>query len=328
MSLSTMYKLLIGTLAIAMIAGCASSNNYKRTTSTKGAIPQDHPLSKSGNPASYVVFGKTYHLLPTSKGYKETGMASWYGDKFHGKPTSSGTPYDMHAYTAAHKTLPIPSYVIVTNTDTGKSITVLVNDRGPFVKGRIIDLSYSAAKVLDVVQKGTAPVLVEAIGPYQYLDPSKKPLKNPVTTISQAKPGSDNAPPNPTPATNPYVESTPLISAPTFNQNNVVVLEQQSFEGAPTTPEFIDSSYSAQMQNNNPINSSQSAPSYHIQLGSFGNEQNALNFQQNIAQQLQQQAQVKYDNGLYRVFVGHYHSREEAGNAAFSIPLSTTVIHF
>lgn len=320
MGLKIQHKLLISTLAIVLIAGCAANGNKARKTTAKGAIPQEHPLSKSGNPASYVVFGKTYRLLPTSKGYVEEGMASWYGDKFHGKPTSSGTPYDMHAYTAAHKTLPIPSYVIVTNTETNKSITVLVNDRGPFVKGRIIDLSFAAAKELNVVQKGTAPVRVEAIGPHQYLDPSKKPRINPVTKVSQS--------------TESFTQNSAQISTNNLTQSaspftppqDVVVLAQQQFDGSPT-PEFIDASYSQQM-NQQPINANHNNNGYHIQLGSFGSEQNARNFQSNMTGQLNQPAQVKYDNGLYKVYIGTYNSREEAGNAAFSIPVPTTITHF
>lgn len=329
MGLKIQHKLLISAFAIIVIAGCASGGKARKTTA-KGAIPQEHPLSKSGNPASYVVFGKTYKLLPTSKGYVEKGMASWYGDKFHGKPTSSGTPYDMHAYTAAHKTLPIPSYVIVTNTETNKSITVLVNDRGPFVKGRIIDLSFAAAQELNVVQKGTAPVRVEAIGPYQYLDPSKKPRINPVTKISQSTETSIvNTPSTTQDNRSAYTDHSAPKSSNTaaFNPSQeILVLEQQNFDGSPT-PEFIDASYSQQM-NQQPINANHNNNGYHIQLGSFGSEQNARNFQNNMSGQLNQPAQVKYDNGLYRVYIGTYNSREEAGNAAFSIPVPTTITHF
>lgn len=316
MAIKTPNKLLICTLAIFVIASCSSASSSRKQArfNGKGATPQDLPLSKSGNPASYVVFGKTYYLLPTTKGYKEQGMASWYGDKFHGKPTSSGTPYDMHAYTAAHKTLPIPSFVTVTNTDTNKSITVMVNDRGPFVKGRIIDLSYAAAKELDVVQKGTAPVIVEAIGPHQYLDPNKKPRNNPRTEAKSAI------------TTTPTVIPTITESAHQPSQNNGTIIEQQYFDQAPTSQEFINSSYSQQTPHSTVgINSN---ANYHIQLGSFGSEQNARNFQQNMTNRLQQPTQVKYDNGLYRVYIGQYNSREEAGNAAFSLPVSTTIIHF
>jgi len=127
------------------------------------AIPKDEPLSKYGNPTSYDVFGKTYYTLSTSKGYQEKGIASWYGAKFHGRRTSSGETYDMYAMTAAHKTLPLPSYVEVTNLSNGRKVIVKVNDRGPFHDNRLIDLSYTAAKKLGIVGHGTGMVEIKAI---------------------------------------------------------------------------------------------------------------------------------------------------------------------
>jgi rare lipoprotein A len=109
------------------------------------------------------VFGQRYYVMPTSNGYQERGVASWYGKKFHGKPTSSGEPYNMHAFTAAHKTLPLPTRVRVTNLRNGRSVFVLVNDRGPFVDNRIIDLSYAAASQLDIIRNGTELVEVTAM---------------------------------------------------------------------------------------------------------------------------------------------------------------------
>jgi rare lipoprotein A len=129
------------------------------------AVPQKEPLSRYGNPESYVVFGQRYHLLESRQGYKQRGIASWYGTKFHGRRTSSGEPYDMYAMTAAHKTLPIPTYARVTNLDSGNSIIVKINDRGPFVDGRIIDLSYVAARKLGISAKGTGRVEVQTIVP-------------------------------------------------------------------------------------------------------------------------------------------------------------------
>lgn len=129
------------------------------------AVPRHEPRSARGNPASYEVFGNRYHLLPTAEGYKERGVASWYGPDFHAKSTSSGEPYDMYAMTAAHKTLPIPAYARVTNLANGRSVVVRINDRGPFVKNRIIDLSYTAAHKLDMTRAGTAFVEVEVLTP-------------------------------------------------------------------------------------------------------------------------------------------------------------------
>jgi len=129
------------------------------------AVPRVEPRSRYGNPRSYTVYGKRYHTLKTSKGYRERGIASWYGTKFHGRRTSSGEPYDMYAMTAAHKTLPLPSYVRVTNLKNQRSVVVRVNDRGPFHTNRIIDLSYAAAWKLGVLSKGTGYVEVVALDP-------------------------------------------------------------------------------------------------------------------------------------------------------------------
>lgn len=117
---------------------------------------------KIGNP--YIVDGVRYEPMNSSIGYSEKGIASWYGSDFHGGPTANGECYNMYAFTAAHKTLPLPTIVRVTNLENNKSVVVKVNDRGPFVRGRIMDLSYAAAQSLDIVKTGTAPVLVEAIG--------------------------------------------------------------------------------------------------------------------------------------------------------------------
>ena len=119
--------------------------------------------SEQGNPPSYVVFGKRYRVLNSAKGFRQRGVASWYGTKFHGRPTSSGEIYNMYAMTAAHKTLPIPVYVHVKNLDNGRSTIVRVNDRGPFIDGRIIDLSYAAAKKLGVDGPGTANVEISTL---------------------------------------------------------------------------------------------------------------------------------------------------------------------
>ncbi len=129
------------------------------------AVPRAEPRSRYGNPPSYEVFGRRYFLLPTAVGHVERGMASWYGPGFHNERTSSGEPYDMYAMTAAHKTLPIPAYAEVTNLRNGRRIVVRINDRGPFVGDRIIDLSYTAAWKLDMLREGTAPVEVRVITP-------------------------------------------------------------------------------------------------------------------------------------------------------------------
>ncbi|MGB0212504.1 septal ring lytic transglycosylase RlpA family protein [Algiphilus sp.] len=132
---------------------------------TPDARVRDEPRSRYGNPDSYEVRGKRYYVLETAAGYRERGRASWYGKKFHGRRTSSGEAYDMFAMTAAHKTLPLPSFARVTNLENGRSAVVRVNDRGPFHDHRIIDLSYAAAARLGVIQHGSAEVEVEALVP-------------------------------------------------------------------------------------------------------------------------------------------------------------------
>lgn len=128
-------------------------------------VPKPEPLSRYGNGPSYEVRGKTYHVLPSASDYHATGTASWYGEKFQGHLTSSLEPYDMYKFTAAHKTLPLPSYVRVTNLDNGESIVVRVNDRGPFHGNRLIDLSWAAAVRLGIWKHGTGHVAVDGIDP-------------------------------------------------------------------------------------------------------------------------------------------------------------------
>ena len=160
------------TCLVLMLAGCGSQPVQDSAPSkpvdisnVPDVVPRVEPRSKYGNPDSYVVYGKRYYVLKSSAGYDERGIASWYGTKFHGKRTSSGETYDMYALTAAHKTLPLPTYVRVTNLENNRSLIVRVNDRGPFHENRIIDLSYAAASRLGVIAKGTALVEVRAINP-------------------------------------------------------------------------------------------------------------------------------------------------------------------
>lgn len=127
------------------------------------AIPRREPRSAHGNPPFYKVLGKRYVVLATADGYLERGVASWYGPTFHGESTSNGEKYDMYGMTAAHKTLPLPTYARVTNLKNGRTIVVRINDRGPFVSNRLIDLSYSAALKLDMLKEGTTLVEVKAL---------------------------------------------------------------------------------------------------------------------------------------------------------------------
>jgi rare lipoprotein A len=161
-------------LFFSFLYGCSTVKKdgppsfYVDETKIPDAVPKKEPRSKYGNLASYRVFGKTYHVMSSSKNYEEQGTASWYGTKFHAQRTSNGERYNMLAMTAAHKTLPLPTYVQVTNLRNGKKIIVKVNDRGPFEGNRLIDLSYVAAKKLGMLGHGTTYVDVKAIDPLKY----------------------------------------------------------------------------------------------------------------------------------------------------------------
>lgn len=135
----------------------------QKAMSFKEPIPIKEPLSRYGNPTEYRVDGRTYEVMKSSTGYKTQGIASWYGTKFDKQRTSSGEPYNMYVMTAAHKTLPLPTYIRVRNLSNGRVAVVKVNDRGPFHSDRLIDLSYAAAVKLGVYPKGTAPVEIETL---------------------------------------------------------------------------------------------------------------------------------------------------------------------
>ena len=155
--------LVFAIIALTQLSGCVGSMLDFDLFDKPDAVPKSEPRSKRGNMPTYVINGKRYFTLPTAKGYVERGIASWYGPNFHGKTTSNGETYDMHAMTAAHTQLPLPTFVRVTNLENGKSTVVRINDRGPFKKNRIIDLSFAAAKKLDIVKNGTGLVEVRAL---------------------------------------------------------------------------------------------------------------------------------------------------------------------
>ena len=146
-------------------------------------IPKAEPRSRYGNPPFYDVYGKRYYVLSSSADYVERGVASWYGPGFHRVKTSTGELYDMYGMSAAHRTLPLPAYVRVTNLQNGRSVVVRVNDRGPFVGNRIIDLSYTAAAKLDMLRDGTAMVEVRSLD-------NGAPPPQPTTLAAVAPPGT------------------------------------------------------------------------------------------------------------------------------------------
>ena len=217
---------LLAVLAMLVVAGCGS--NFVKDGEPRGgsatvpglpgdAVPRPEPKSRYGNGPQYEVFGKRYTVMDSSAGYNERGVASWYGKKFHGNLTSNRETYDMYEMTAAHKTLPLPTYVRVRNLRNNKSIVVRVNDRGPFVHNRIIDLSYSAALKLDMVKDGTSLVEVTAIN---FDEPTGD---RPVRTSSAAPPpvpASTPVQPTPEPATTAPVENVVFAQVGAFGSRD------------------------------------------------------------------------------------------------------------
>jgi len=169
--------------AVALQSCALRWDDSGNNASTPSVSSDTSKKSKRGNPPFYEVYGVRYYVLDSSHGYKERGVASWYGKKFHGRSTSSGETYNMYRMTAAHKTVPLPTLMRVTHLGNGKSIEVLVNDRGPFVDNRIIDLSYAAAVELDMIGTGTAMVEIETLsGPGAKTEPAPTAATAPLMT--------------------------------------------------------------------------------------------------------------------------------------------------
>ncbi len=166
-------SLAAGVALATLLAACASvprrppapASSLPPPATVPDAVPRAEARSTHGNPPFYDVNGRRYAVLASADSYLERGVASWYGPDFHGHNTSSGERYDMYGMSAAHPTLPIPCYARITNLSNGRSVVVRINDRGPFVANRIVDLSYSAAARLDIVRTGTAFVELRTIGP-------------------------------------------------------------------------------------------------------------------------------------------------------------------
>jgi rare lipoprotein A len=242
-------RALAAPLALAMVAGlagCLSAPQRPESApistvppvlsapampdSVPDAVPRIEPRAQHGNPPFYDVFGKRYYVLSSSVGYWERGVASWYGPGFHKVRTSIGEPYDMYAMTAAHKTLPLPAYVRVTNLQNGRSVVVRVNDRGPFVGNRIIDLSYTAAAKLDMLRNGTAMVDVRSI------DPMAPPV---FTASTSGAPASTSGAPASTPTlTASTSPAAPAGAGPAVAAPAAAALTVEPFSDAsPATPQ-------------------------------------------------------------------------------------------
>ena len=253
------------------------------------AVPRAEPRSAHGNPPFYDVFGQRYYVMASASGYVERGVASWYGPNFHGVNTSSGELYDMYGMTAAHKTLPLPCYARVTNLRNGRSVVVRINDRGPFVANRLIDLSYTAAAKLDMLREGTTLVEVRTLAPGA-----------PDTVTRMAAAMSTSPPAVSTPA--PLVSApAPLVSAPPPAVSTPAPLVSTLPPPASTAP-AVDAT---------PV----PPPALYVQAGAFADPQNAQRTLARLQGAGLSSAYILLPadgvTSLYRVRVGPVHSVAE-----------------
>ena len=267
------------------------------------ATPSAEPLRERNN-QPYLALGKAYTPNTRVEPFRQSGVASWYGRRFHGRPTASGERYDMYAMTAAHPTLPFPSYVRVTSLENGRSVVVRINDRGPFVRGRIIDLSYAAASKLGYIDKGKVRVEVEQIQPGD-MEPAQKVEPMPdeglfgaETEATSPAPGEEYAP-NPTPAIRDGASETSVDGA----------------EGAPESYREIPSREEEAVQNSN----AGAVSDVFLQLGVFTSRENAESFRSYVSAQLvdlKVKTELVIRDGYFRIYAGPYASPTEARTAA------------
>jgi len=323
--------------ALVLLAGCASGPRGGRDgaeahppanlAQVPDAEPRIEPIRSGGGTSKpYVVLGRSYLPITDDRPFRETGLASWYGTKFHAQSTASGEPYDMYAMTAAHKTLPLPSYVRVRNPANGREVIVRVNDRGPFHDDRIIDLSYTAALKLDLL-RGVAPVEIERITNEDIRTGAWRRGGDgtPATMLAQAQ---QPAPPlqaaqplqsaqavqslQPMPAATAAADGTsvpaamtmPVVASPRAEVTEIAALPPLS---APP-PEGAPSSAAAG-----------AGAGYWVQLGAFSQREGALRFEQQVARQMPALANslnVFTEGGTNRVQVGPFASRELARSTA------------
>jgi len=237
------------------------------------------------------VFGKEYVPLAFVQPYRQRGVASWYGKKFHGQRTASGEAYDMYAMSAAHPTLPIPSYARVTRVATGRSVIVRINDRGPFHQGRMIDLSYAAALKLGFAHLGSAEVELESIEPGQAVTPTQQAATTTPPAAATTAPDATTTAPDAT-TTAPDAALTPPV--------------------ATTTPPVATTTGQA-------LAAPEQAPAVYVQVGAFSSRANAENLRSRLEGEfgwLKDTVQVLAIGNLWRLHVGPYRTQDDARSVA------------
>ena len=317
-------------LLLAVLAGCSSSGKrsggyYQNDGPGSGippdieAIPNAIPRIEAHAPANfrpYSVFGRRYVPISGNRPYREEGIASWYGRQFHGNKTANGEIYDMYAMSAAHPTLPIPSYAKVTRPATGRTIVVRINDRGPFHPGRIIDLSYVAAAKLGLIGPGSGKVIVEAI---THADISSGAWKSPdtVPVMAQARP----ALPPEAPQAAALITDEPLMTPVVPDALAAIELTSMPDPASPdNNAPVARQDLQASAQDNENTSLTQPAGPLYLQFGAFGSQENAQALAQKIntliAGQEPGTVQVSPGPDLHRVQLGPYANRTQAVNAA------------
>lgn len=323
---------LVAGAVLALLAGCASgprsgsgigrdgadANPPSGLGQVADAEPRVEAIRGSGGTSKpYVVLGRSYVPITDDRPWRETGLASWYGRKFHAQSTASGEPYDMYAMTAAHKTLPLPSYVRVRNPANGREVIVRVNDRGPFHEDRVIDLSYTAAYKLDLL-RGVAPVEIERI---TNADIRAGTWRRGDTALAQAAPATSPvamaaAPVAAAPASDagivtvPAALTTPVVAMPRTEVRELGALPPLAPEAAPA-PAATDEAA--------PMSLSTATSGFWVQLGAFSQRDGVERFQQQVARGMPALAgalNVFAERGTYRLQAGPYASRDQARDTA------------
>ncbi len=318
-----------------LLAGCAGKRQagggyyqddgpHSKVPADIAAIPNATPkleTPRTANSRPYAVMGQRYVPISGNDRYSQKGVASWYGKKFHGKKTASGETYDMYAMTAAHRTLPLPSYARVTRVDSGKSIIVRINDRGPFLKSRIIDLSYVAASKLGLIGPGSGQVVVEAI--------TNDDIRN------NAWQSDDDAMPKAQPIPDAKPDSAPVLTTRASEpaqpeQQDKAPAESKQEESGNTKADTTDALAALDLPADLPTikaSAPASAGSFFLQYGAFGAAENASKLASRLNSDIDgietREAEVVQSASLHRVRIGPYTNRTQAVNAALRIEQAT-----
>lgn len=272
-------------ILIAFVSGCSRAKKSKdgppkhippHLLKTPDAVPKVEPLSRYGNKFkknnTYVALRKRYKVLPTSRGYRARGNASWYGTQFHGRRTSSGEKYNMFAMTAAHPTLPLPTYARVTNLDNGKSVVLKINDRGPFHANRLIDVSYVAAAKLGMLGRGTGRVEVVSIDPRDHGGITPKLRPNPLTKLPLLAKELSKLPAPPKPPTKQSSKKQNIyLQLGTYNGRAKAEAMVKKLDKISKFKSYIT-------QNGN-----KNSPVFQVRIGPVNDQQEAINLTQKLA---------------------------------------------